>query len=163
MFYHGIFTAYKPLISCFIWSVVISKIFNFNEIHGNSSCCYSLVNSSAMKTESSKLYVHSRMIIWQKEKYSLCMIRCNKILLSRRDIKCRNKERIFPFVCFVHVLCIKMLLMSFKFLQEVFGADTDSKVNSAQTARGHVRFVILTLCSKYPIPFCHNESKCTYS
>lgn len=41
----------------------------------------------------------------------------------------------FFIQCFVHVLCVEILLMSFKFLEEVFGVDTDNKINSAQIAR----------------------------
>lgn len=45
----------------------------------------------------------------------------------------QGKDFFIP--CFVHVLCVEILLMSFKFLEEVFGVDTDNKINSAQTAR----------------------------
>lgn len=45
----------------------------------------------------------------------------------------QGKDFFIP--CFVHALCVEILLMSFKFLEEVVGVDTDNKVNNAQTAR----------------------------
>lgn len=43
----------------------------------------------------------------------------------------QGKDFFIP--CFVHVLCVEILLMSFKFLEELFEVDTDNKSNRAQT------------------------------